>query len=136
MASGARAVPSITRRSVRISPPHGDQQERSIALGKAAKGKDGAVNYNATTAADLTEKTITPLGGFPHYGVVNEDFVMVRGGVIGPKKRVLTSAQVVIPANQTFRARTDRTQVYRYGEQSSDTDASRVSRSAKRSTDR
>uniref|UniRef100_A0A8C4EWE0 Ribosomal protein L3 like n=1 Tax=Dicentrarchus labrax TaxID=13489 RepID=A0A8C4EWE0_DICLA len=29
-------------------------------------------------------------GGFPHYGDVNNDFVMVKGCVIGTKKRVLT----------------------------------------------
>jgi len=32
-------------------------------------GKKDAKN-NATTDADITEKNITPLGGFPHYGVV------------------------------------------------------------------
>jgi len=30
------------------------------------------------------------MGGFPHYGEVNEDFVMLKGAVPGPKKRVLT----------------------------------------------
>merc|ERR1711862_516523 len=30
----------------------------------------------ASTANDLTEKTITPMGGFPHYGIVNEDWIM------------------------------------------------------------
>jgi len=30
------------------------------------------------------------MGGFPHYGEVNEDFVMLKGCVPGPKKRVLT----------------------------------------------
>lgn len=46
----------------------------------------GAKN-NATTEADAVEKNITPLGGFPHYGVVNHDFVMVRGGIVGTRKR-------------------------------------------------
>jgi large subunit ribosomal protein L3e len=40
-------------------------------IGGAAKGADGKVNPNATTQADLTVKSITPLGGFPHYGEVN-----------------------------------------------------------------
>jgi len=31
---------------------------------------DGCTN-NATTVGDLTDKNITPMGGFPHYGVVN-----------------------------------------------------------------
>jgi len=30
------------------------------------------------------------MGGFPHYGEVKNDFLLLKGGVIGPKKRVLT----------------------------------------------
>ncbi|WP_395239427.1 50S ribosomal protein L3, partial [Salmonella sp. s54412] len=48
------------------------------------------VKNNASTEYDLSDKSITPLGGFPHYGEVNEDYLMVRGCVVGPKKRVLT----------------------------------------------
>lgn len=44
---------------------------------------------NATTASDLTDKTITPLGGFPHYGVVRNAFVMIKGGCVGCKKELL-----------------------------------------------
>ena len=33
-------------------------------------------------------------GGFPHYGVVNQDFVMLKGCVMGPKKRVITLRKV------------------------------------------
>jgi len=54
-------------------------------------------NPNASTGFDLTPKTITPLGGFPHYGVVNEDFVMLKGAVMGPKKRVITLRKSLIP---------------------------------------
>jgi large subunit ribosomal protein L3e len=49
-----------------------------------------ATNFNAQTATDTTEKTITPMGGFPHYGQVKQDFVMVKGCTVGCKKRVLT----------------------------------------------
>merc|ERR1711924_259891 len=45
---------------------------------------------NASTEADLTEKSITPLGGFPHYGEVNEDYVMLKGAVVGVRKRLIT----------------------------------------------
>ena len=45
---------------------------------------------NASTEADLTEKSITPMGGFPHYGDVNEDYVMLKGAVTGVKKRCVT----------------------------------------------
>jgi len=54
------------------------------------KGKFGEFVSNATTDHDLTVKAITPVGGFPHYGEVNEDFVMLKGGVPGTKKRVIT----------------------------------------------
>jgi len=52
---------------------------------------------NASTAADLTEKAITPLGGFPHYGVVKDDFLLIKGGTIGPKKRPLILRKSLIP---------------------------------------
>ncbi|CAG8798620.1 38633_t:CDS:2 [Gigaspora margarita] len=54
---------------------------------RIGKGDD---KKNASTEYDLTEKQITPLGGFPHYGVVNEDFIMIKGACVGVKKRVLT----------------------------------------------
>jgi len=45
---------------------------------------------DAQTEADVTEKNITPMGGFPHYGVINEDWLMIKGGVMGTKKRCVT----------------------------------------------
>ncbi|PVF95557.1 60S ribosomal protein L3 [Serendipita vermifera] len=45
---------------------------------------------NGSTDADATDKTITPLGGFPHYGIVKNDFLVLKGSVPGTKKRVLT----------------------------------------------
>jgi len=45
---------------------------------------------NAMTENDLTEKSITPLGGFPHYGFVTEDYLMIKGAVVGVKKHLIT----------------------------------------------
>merc|ERR1711982_1970 len=45
---------------------------------------------NAATDYDLSDKSINPMGGFPHYGEVKQDFIMLKGCCIGPKKRVLT----------------------------------------------
>jgi len=53
-------------------------------IGKGTDTKSGQ------TPADLTEKTVNPLGGFHHFGVVREDFVMIKGTTAGPRKRVLT----------------------------------------------
>jgi large subunit ribosomal protein L3e len=66
-------------------------------IGKACKTEGDEVNYNATTEIDLTEKTINPLGGFVHYGNVNNDFVMIKGCVVGTKKRVITLRKSLIP---------------------------------------
>lgn len=30
------------------------------------------------------------MGGFPHYGVVKDDYLMIKGCCVGPKKRVVT----------------------------------------------
>lgn len=45
---------------------------------------------NASTEADLSTKQITPMGGFPRYGIIRDDFVMVKGCCVGVKKRVIT----------------------------------------------
>merc|ERR1712072_432290 len=58
-------------------------------IAEGSKG-EGKVANNASTEFDLTVKGITPVGGFPHYGEVNEDFVMLKGAVTGVKKRVIT----------------------------------------------
>jgi large subunit ribosomal protein L3e len=52
-------------------------------------GKKGDTR-GASTEADLTEKGITPVGGFPHYGEINEDWIMIKGCVAGSRKRALT----------------------------------------------
>jgi large subunit ribosomal protein L3e len=60
--------------------------------------KDGGklIKNNGATETDLTDKSITPMGGFPHYGEVKNDFVMLKGCCIGPKKRVLTLRKSLI----------------------------------------
>jgi large subunit ribosomal protein L3e len=55
------------------------------------------VTNNATTEADPTEKEITPLGGFPHYGIVKNDFLLLKGTTLGAKKRILTLRKSILP---------------------------------------
>jgi large subunit ribosomal protein L3e len=56
-------------------------------IGKAANTDEG--KNNASTEADPMAKTINPMGGFNHYGLVNEDFLMIKGGVVGCRKRII-----------------------------------------------
>merc|ERR1711890_147786 len=45
------------------------------------------VKNQASTAVDLTPKAITPIGGFPHYGEVKNEFLILKGSVMGCRKR-------------------------------------------------
>jgi len=65
-----------------------EMNKKVYKVGKGIAGGDNA--NNATTEFDLTEKSINPVGGWPHYGIVNEDYIMLKGCIIGPKKRVIT----------------------------------------------
>jgi len=70
-------------------------------------GRSVSVQPNqATTTFDLTEKTITPMGGFVGYGTVRNDYVMLKGSVAGPKRRVITLRRPMAP--QTSRSLTEK----------------------------
>ncbi|XP_066336734.1 large ribosomal subunit protein uL3-like [Miscanthus floridulus] len=59
-------------------------------------GKVGQESHDASTEFDRTEKDITPMGGFPHYGIVKGDYLMIKGCCVGPKKRVVTLRQSLL----------------------------------------
>jgi len=64
--------------------------KRILRIGKKGDDKD------ASTEADLTEKKITPVGGFPHYGEINEDWIMLKGCVSGSRKRCITLRKALL----------------------------------------
>jgi large subunit ribosomal protein L3e len=53
-------------------------------VGTAGDESSGATEF------DRTKKTINPLGGFVRYGLVNNDFVLLKGSIPGVRKRVVT----------------------------------------------
>jgi large subunit ribosomal protein L3e len=53
--------------------------------------------YNARTVIDLTDKHITPMGGFVRYGEVKQDFVMLKGSCPGLVKRPITLRRSLHP---------------------------------------
>eukprot|EP00747_Dinoflagellata_sp_TGD_P153286 gnl/TRDRNA2_/TRDRNA2_177380_c0_seq17.p1 gnl/TRDRNA2_/TRDRNA2_177380_c0~~gnl/TRDRNA2_/TRDRNA2_177380_c0_seq17.p1 ORF type:complete len:402 (+),score=117.99 gnl/TRDRNA2_/TRDRNA2_177380_c0_seq17:85-1290(+) len=71
-------------------------------IGKALKDDPN----NAMTATDLTEKAITPMGGFSHYGEVTQDYVMLKGCVMGCRKRIVTMRKSLLP--QVSRSATEK----------------------------
>jgi len=69
---------------------------------RVGAGAVRGVKNNATTEADAIEKNITPMGGFPHYGEVNEDYLLLKGGVIGCKKRPLVLRKSIFPTTKAW----------------------------------
>lgn len=69
-------------------------------LGKSCLTEEG--RKNGGTEYDITEKSINPMGGFPHYGLVNQDFVMIRGCCIGSKKRPITLRKSLMVQTKRF----------------------------------
>jgi len=82
------AVKWTTGRAGNLGYYHRTQLNSKIY--RVGAGAVRKVDNNASTEADPDVKNITPVGGFPHYGIVNEDFVLLRGAVMGPKKRQIT----------------------------------------------
>jgi len=76
--------------SIRFSVPRAGQNgyhHRTEMNKKIFKiGKMG----DAKTEFDLTTKNISPMGGFPHYGPVTQDYVMIKGSCPGVRRRVIT----------------------------------------------
>jgi len=65
---------------------------------RIGSGSIRGTKNNASTNNDIVEKNITPMGGFPHYGIVNEDFMLIKGAVFGGKKKhVMFRKSIVTP---------------------------------------
>jgi len=69
-------------------------------IGKSCLTADG--KKNASTEYDMTAKTINPMGAFPHYGLVNQDYLMIRGCCMGSKKRPITLRKSLITQTKRF----------------------------------
>jgi len=69
---------------------------------RVGAGAVRGVDNNATTEADAITKNITPMGGFPHYGEVNQDFLLIKGGVIGVKKRPVVIRKSIFPTTKSW----------------------------------
>ncbi len=65
--------------------------------GKAVKDEPNGT----MTEADLTEKSITPIGNFSHYVKVTQDWIMLKGGLLSCRKCLITFH---IPTGDILRA--------------------------------
>jgi len=69
---------------------------------RVGAGAIRGVKDNATCAADAVEKNITPIGGFPHYGIVNQDYLLIKGQIMGTKKRAITLRKSIFPTTRNW----------------------------------
>jgi len=115
---GTRKLPRKTHKGLRKVACIGAWHPSRVSFTVARAGQDGyhhrtEINKkvyrigkkenlsSGSTEFDLTKKTVSPMGGFPRYGTVTEDFVIVKGCVVGAKKRVVTLRRTLL--NQTSR---------------------------------
>jgi len=65
-----------------------EMNKRIYRIGAAEK--EGVQSETGSTQFDLSKKSINPMGGFPRYGNVKNDFLMIKGSVCGAIKRTIT----------------------------------------------
>merc|ERR1712140_106589 len=53
-------------------------------------GDKDDMKKSGMTEADITNKSINPMGGWPLYGFVRNDFLMIKGPCGGPRRRMVT----------------------------------------------
>merc|ERR1711931_209762 len=104
-----KKLPRKTHKGLRKVACIGAWHPSRVAFSVARSGQKGyhqvdgkMVTNNGATEVDVTDKSINPVGGFVHYGQVKSDFVMIKGGVMGPKKRAITLRKSIL--KQTSRA--------------------------------
>jgi len=72
-----------------------EQHKKIYRLGKSNRTPVG--KNSGSTEFDITDKDINPMGGFLGFGVLREDFIMVKGSIGGPRKRPITLRKTIIP---------------------------------------
>ncbi|BFZ57174.1 60S ribosomal protein L3 [Savitreella phatthalungensis] len=118
---GTKRLPRKTHKGLRKVACIGAWHPAHVQWSVARAGQNGyhhrtSVNHkiyrigeadtdNGSTEYDATKKSINPMGGFVKYGIVKNDFVMIKGCCPGVKKRVLTLRKTLRP--QTNRRATE-----------------------------
>merc|ERR1711990_486072 len=99
----SRVAFSVARSGQKGSHHRTEINKKVYRIGAGYHTVDGKlVKNNGSTVVDITDKSINPVGGFVHYGIVKSDFVLIKGGVMGPKKRAITLRKSLM--KQTKRA--------------------------------
>merc|ERR1711939_1282408 len=110
---GTKKLPRKTHKGLRKGACIGAWHPSKVMYSVARAGQDGyhhrtelnkkvyrigkaGDEASASTEFDITNKAITPVGGFVRYGVVKNDWVMIKGSCPGVVKRVVTLRKSLI----------------------------------------
>jgi len=75
-----------------------ETNKKVYQIGKLQQKDNGEIIDNTCkTNTDLTEKGITPMGGFVRYGPIRNDYMMIKGSCPGPVKRPITLRKSLHP---------------------------------------
>lgn len=97
---GVKRKQHKSRKSVRavgvLSPWHPHDVMYTVPRA-GQKGFHQRIEYNhkVMSVADEKSSPVTPPGGFPHFGVIKGDYVIIKGSVPGPAKRPVVVRQPV-----------------------------------------
>ncbi|WVN87342.1 60S ribosomal protein L3 [Cryptococcus depauperatus CBS 7841] len=100
---GTTRLPRKTHRGLRKVACIGAWHPSKVMIYRIANGSSES---SGSTEFDLTKKSITPMGGFVRYGIVKNDFIMVKGTCVGPVKRIVTLRKAL--RTHTSRAHTEK----------------------------
>jgi len=104
---GVKKLPRKTHRGLRKVACIGAWHPANVEFSVPRAGQNGyhhrtSINHkvyrvgkaddesSGTTEYDRTVKTINPMGGFVRYGMVKNDFLLLKGSIPGSKKRIIT----------------------------------------------
>ena len=94
----ARVQYSVARQGQKGYAHRTEIHKKIYKIGQEIKYDDqgNPTIFNCSTDVDLTQKNITPMGGFVGYGVVKQDFIMIKGTCQGPRKRPITLRKSIV----------------------------------------
>jgi len=107
---GVTRLPRKTHRGLRKVACIGSWHPARVAYSVARVGQNGYhhrteinkkifhIGENATIvckSGDLTEKSINPMGGWPHYGHIKDKYIMLKGSCPGIRKRPITLRKIL-----------------------------------------
>jgi large subunit ribosomal protein L3 len=97
---GVKRKQHKSRKSVRavgvLSPWHPHDVMYTVArAGQMGFHQRIEYNHKVMAVGNEKENSITPAGGFQHYGAVKGDYIILRGSVPGPSKRLVIIRQPI-----------------------------------------